>query len=94
MVEAFYITSTKPELNKQVKSYELKLFPTPARQSHFSEINAKLAEKNEFTAHFVQKCFETRENFMSKCGLNESSKALGNRSEIVTDFGSTCHGNS
>ena len=31
-------------------------------ESHFSEINVKLAEKNEFAAHFVQKCLETREN--------------------------------
>ena len=31
-------------------------------QSHFSEINAKLAEENEFVTHFVQKRLETREN--------------------------------
>ena len=31
-------------------------------QSHFSEINAKLAQENEFATHFVQKCLETREN--------------------------------
>ena len=31
-------------------------------QSHFSEINAKLAEENEFVTHFVQKCLETHEN--------------------------------
>ena len=31
-------------------------------QSHFSEINAKLAEENEFVTHFVQKCLEMREN--------------------------------
>ena len=31
-------------------------------QSHFSEINTKLAEENEFVTHFVQKCLETREN--------------------------------
>ena len=51
-------------------------------QSHFSEINAKLAAKNEFVTHFVQKCLEKRENEQSVV-LNESSEALGNRSEIV-----------
>ena len=53
-------------------------------QSHFSEINVKLAEKNEFAAHFVQKCLEleTRENEQNVV-LNESSDALGNHSEIV-----------
>ena len=51
-------------------------------QSHFSEINAKLAEENEFVTHFVQKCLETRENEQNVV-LNESSEALGNRSEIV-----------
>ena len=56
-------------------------------QSHFSEINAKLAEENEFVTHFVQKCLETRENEQNVV-LNESSEALGNRS----DFG-TCHDN-
>ena len=49
---------------------------------HFSEINAKLAEENEFVTHFVQKCLETRENERNVV-LNESSEALGNRSEIV-----------
>ena len=29
-------------------------------QSNFSEINAKLAEENEFVTHFVQKCLEMR----------------------------------
>ena len=51
-------------------------------QSHFSEINAKLAEENEFVTHFVQKWLETRENEQNVV-LNESSEALGNRSEIV-----------
>ena len=51
-------------------------------QSHFSEINAKLAEENEFGTHFFQKCLETRKNVQNVV-LNESSKALGNRSEIV-----------
>ena len=51
-------------------------------QSHFSEINAKLAEENEFLTHFVQKCLEMRENEQNVV-LNESSEALGNRSEIV-----------
>ena len=51
-------------------------------QSHFSEINAKLAEENEFVTHFVQKCLETRKNEQNVV-LNESSEALGNRSEIV-----------
>ena len=51
-------------------------------QSHFSEIYAKLAEENEFVTHFGQKCLETRENEQNVV-LNESSEALGNRSEIV-----------
>ena len=51
-------------------------------QIHFSEISAKLAEENEFVIHFVQKCLETRENEKNVV-LNESSEALGNRSEIV-----------
>ena len=51
-------------------------------QSHFPEINAKLAEENEFVTHFVQICLETRENEQNVV-LNESSEALGNRSEIV-----------
>ena len=51
-------------------------------QSHFSEINTKLAEENEFVTHFVQKCLETRENEQNVV-LNESSEALGNRSQIV-----------
>ena len=58
-------------------------------QSHFSEINAKLAEENEFVTHFVQKCLETRENERNVV-LNEFSEALGNRS----DFGAACHDNS
>ena len=57
-------------------------------QSHFSEINAKLAEENEFVTHFIQKCLETRENEQNVV-LSESSEALGNRS----DFGA-CHDNS
>ena len=51
-------------------------------QSHFSEINVKLAEENEFVTHFVEKCLETRENEQNVV-LNESSEALGSRSEIV-----------
>ena len=51
-------------------------------QSHFSEINAKLAEENEFVTHFAQKCLETRE-IEQNVVLNESSEALGNRKEIV-----------
>ena len=51
-------------------------------QSDFSKINAKLAEENEFVTHFVQKCLETCENEQNVV-LNESSGALGNRSEIV-----------
>ena len=43
-------------------------------QSHFSEINAKLAEKNEFVTHFVQKCLETRENEQNVV-LNEFGSA-------------------
>ena len=58
-------------------------------QSHFSEINAKLAEKSEFVVFFVQKCLEMRETEQNVV-LNKLSEALGNRS----DFG-TCHdGNS
>ena len=41
-----------------------------------------MAEKNEFAAHFVQKCLEARENEQNVV-LNESSEALGNHSEIV-----------
>ena len=48
-------------------------------QSHISEINAKLAEENEFVTHFVQKCLETRENDQNRV-LNESSEAHGNSS--------------
>ena len=46
------------------------------------QINVKLTEKNEFAAHFVQKCLETRENEQNVV-LNESSEALGNHSVIV-----------
>ena len=66
--------------------YEVKVFFTlkgySSGQSHFSEINAKLAEENEFGTHFVQKCLETRENEQNVI-LNESSEALRNRSGIV-----------
>ena len=41
-----------------------------------------MADENEFVTHFVQKCLETRENEQNAV-LNESSEALGNRSEIV-----------
>ena len=51
-------------------------------QSHFLEINVKLAEKNKFVTHFVQKCLETRD-IEQNAILNASSEALGNRSEIV-----------
>ena len=51
-------------------------------QSHFSEINSKFAEENEFVTRFVQKCLETSENEQNVV-LNESSEALGNHSEIV-----------
>ena len=47
-----------------------------------------MAWKNEFVTHFVQKSLETRENEQNVV-FNESSEALGNRS----DFG-TCHDNS
>ena len=46
-------------------------------QSHFSEINVQLAEKNEFDTHFVHKCLEMRENEQTVV-LNGSSEALGN----------------
>ena len=51
-------------------------------QSHFSEINAKLAEENEFATHFVQKCLETCENEQNVVS-KESSEPLRNCSEIV-----------
>ena len=51
-------------------------------QSNFSEINAKLVDKNEFVTHFVQKSLETSENEQNVV-LNESSEALANRLEIV-----------
>ena len=51
-------------------------------QSHFSEVNLKLAKKNEFPTHFVQKLLEMRENKQNLV-LIESSEAFGNRSEIV-----------
>ena len=41
-----------------------------------------MAEESEFVTHFVQKCLETRKNEQNVV-LNESSEALGNRSEIV-----------
>ena len=61
-------------------------------QSHFSEINTKLAEENEFVTHFVQKCLETRENEQNVV-LNESPEALRNALGNCLDFG-TCHDNS
>ena len=64
-------------------------------QSHFSEINAKLAEENEFVTHFVQKCQETCENEQNVV-LNESSEASETTRkplENCSDFG-TCHDNS
>ena len=51
-------------------------------KSHFSEINSKLAEENEFVTQFAQKCLETRENEQNVV-LNESSETLGNRSDTV-----------
>ena len=62
--------------NRCLKGY------SSGHESHFSEIDAKLAEENKFVTHFVQKCLETRENEQNVV-LNESSVALGNRSEIV-----------
>ena len=47
-----------------------------------SEINVKLAEKNEFATHFVQKCLDMCENEQNVV-LNESSEAFGNHSEIL-----------
>ena len=61
----------------------MKTISTSSGQSHFSEINAKVAEENKFVPHFVQKCLETRENEQNYVVLNEFSEALGNRSEIV-----------
>ena len=51
-------------------------------QIHFSEINVKLAEKNEFATQFVQKLLEMREN-RQYVVLNESSEGFRNRSEFV-----------
>ena len=46
------------------------------------EINAKLTEENKFVTYFVQKCLDMRKKEQDVV-LNESSEALGNRSEIV-----------
>ena len=54
-------------------------------QSHFLEINVKLAEKKEFDTLFVQKRLEMCEKEQNVV-LNESLEALGNRSEIVRIF--------
>ena len=62
--------------------YQTSLKGYSSGQSHFSEINVKLAEKMEFATHFVQKCLETRVNEQNVV-LNDSSEALGNRSKIV-----------
>ena len=54
-------------------------------QSHFSEINAKLAGKNEIVTHFVQNCLETRENEQNvvlKWVFGSARKPLGNRSDV------------
>ena len=51
-------------------------------QIHFSEINVKLAEKNEFATQFVQKLLEMRENRQNVV-LNESSEGFRNHSEFV-----------
>ena len=59
---------------------------------YFSEINIKLAERNEFITHFSQECLETREK-EQKVVLNESSEAFGKHSEIVRKI-NTCHDNS
>ena len=50
-------------------------------QSKVSETKVKLAEKNDFATHFVQKCLEMRKNEQNAV-LNGSSEAIGNRSEI------------
>ena len=60
-------------------------FPLPLKgyssgQSHVSEINVKLAEKNEFVNYFAKKCLEMREN-EQKVVLNESSEAFGSSSQ-------------
>ena len=62
-------------MEKNLKGYS-------SGQSHFSEINAKLAEEYKFVTHFVQKYLETCKNEQNVV-LNESSEALGNRMEIV-----------
>ena len=68
--------------NSTINWIQLNIKGYSSGQIDFSEINAKLAEENEFVTHFVQKCLETRENEQNVV-LNESSEALGNHSEIV-----------
>ena len=48
----------------------------------FRKLTQNWLRENEFFTHFVQKCLETCENEQTVV-LNESSEALGNRSEIV-----------
>ena len=36
--------------------------PSARGQSHFSKIKVKLAKRNEFVTHFVQKCLEMHKN--------------------------------
>ena len=77
-----YLRVRKPSALAQARATYSSLKGYSSGQSHFSEINAKLAEEYEFVTHFIQKCLETRENEQNVV-LNESSEALGNRSEIV-----------
>ena len=75
-----HVTSDARVFLRKLSPFYLKGYSSG--KNHFSEINAKLAEENEFVTHFVQKCLETHENEQNVV-LNESSEALGNRSEIV-----------
>ena len=55
-------------------------------ESHFWEINAKLAEKNKFTTHFVQNCFIRNSQKLAKCSFKcvfgSARKKLGNCSDF------------
>ena len=48
----------------------------------FWKLTQNWLRKTNFVTHFAQKCLETRENKQNVV-LNESSGALGNRSEVV-----------
>ena len=50
-------------------------------QSHFSEINVKLAEKNEFATRSVQKYLEMRKN-EKKLSVSEDFRHKSSTSEV------------